>query len=133
MGEHWHYAMSAGSEQDPAVIETMTGPEENLGKAEAKRMLQKAIRLAQQHVRYPDPEAGQAKLWEPADWWMHKEKLVWLSIPLGPNPVFAVYPCDGNCTAAAVAHRDELARHQKEAGLEAEVEVEHEVSSPGTL
>lgn len=122
MTEHWHYAMTAASERNPAVVETMVSPETNLDKKAAKRMLQPTIRLAQQHVRYPDPVLGEARLWEPADWWMHSGELVWLNIPVGANPIFAVYPCSGDCNASAVAHRDELAEYVAGAGLDVTVE-----------
>jgi hypothetical protein len=118
---HWHYAMSAPAQGKPAEIETMTGPETVLGKDEAKRMLQPLIRRAQGRVRYADP-ADPGKTWEPADWWLHSEEQVWIQFPEGPQVLFAVYPCAGDCAASAVAHRDELAARTGAAGLDAAVE-----------
>jgi hypothetical protein len=118
---HWHYAMSAPAQGNPAEIETMTGPETTLGKDEAKRMLQPLIRGAQGRVRYADP-VDPGKVWEPADWWMHSEEQVRIQFPEGPQVLFAVYPCDGDCDASAVAHRDELAARTGAAGLDTTIE-----------
>jgi len=77
-------------------------------KTEAKRLLWPSIRAAQGAVRYEDPGTP-GKLWKPTDWWIHHEPLVWLHMPTAPDTLFAVYPCEGNCAAAAIAHRNELA------------------------
>lgn len=45
-----------------------------------------------------------------------------LNIPAGPSPIFSVYPCDGDCTASALVHRDELAGHFKTAGMDVDLE-----------
>jgi hypothetical protein len=119
---HWHYAVSAPAPGNPAQVETMTGPESTLSRDEAKRMLQPLIRRAQGRVRYADPADPSAKKWEPADWWMQSDELVWIHFPEGPPVLFAVYPCHGDCAAAAIAHRDEVAARTAAHGLNAAVE-----------
>jgi hypothetical protein len=117
--KHWHYAVTLSRPENPGRIETMTGPETNLGKKAAKLQLQQTIRTAQANVRFTDP-AGPDR--EPADVWMESDELLWLNIPVGPNPLFCVYPCDGDCTASALAHRDEVAGHLKAAGMDVDLE-----------
>lgn len=115
--EHWHYATSATREADPSVIETIGGPETDLTKDAAKRVLQPAVRVAQGRVRYRHPVTG--ALIEPADWWTESDELVWIGpFPEGPMVMFAVYPCTaGDCAASAVRHRDDVAAHVAKTGL----------------
>lgn len=120
MSEHWHYAMSVPSRADPAVVETLTSPETHMSRREAKLALQPLIRQAQHGVRYADPLVP-GKTWEPADWWMHNEDQVWSHLST-VQAVFAVYPCEGDCAASAVSHRDELAAALAESGLDVTVE-----------
>ncbi|MBO0819328.1 MAG: hypothetical protein J2P26_00605 [Nocardiopsaceae bacterium] len=115
--DHWHYATTKPSDANPAVIETVVGPETNLSKTDAKRALQPLIRAAQGRVRYEHPDTGQ--LIEPADWWTESDKLVWIGpFPEGPITLWAVYPCTaGDCAASAVRHRDDVAAHIGQPGL----------------
>lgn len=119
--EHWHYALTGSAKANPAVVvETMTG-EEKLTKARAKKALQPLIREAQGRVRYPDPE-DPAVVWEPADWWIAADELLWIQFPEGPLAIFCVYPCQGDCTASALAHRAELTGYLRKAGVSVTLE-----------